>query len=84
MPPIADAEHVNLLLQGVEEWNRRRPHWANLADADLMNLDLRGANLSNAGMWGVTLIRSDLSDVILDNSDLEHASLARCRKYMRE
>jgi len=79
MPPIADAEHVNLLLHGVEEWNRRRPHWANLADADLMNLDLRGANLSNAGMWGVTLIGSDLSDAILDNSDLEHASLARCR-----
>lgn len=79
MPPIADSEHVNLLLQGVEEWNRRRPRWANLADADLVNLDLRGANLSNVGMWGVNLMRSDLSDAILDGSDLEHASLTRCR-----
>ena len=79
MPPIANAEHVRLLLQGVEEWNRHRPRWADLADADLMNLDLRGANLSNAGMWGVTLIGSDLSDAALDDSDLEHASLARCR-----
>src|SRR5262249_43515573 len=33
----------------------------------------------NAGMWGVTLIGSDLSDAILDESDLEHASLVRCR-----
>jgi len=80
MPPIGDARLEELLRRGTSVWNAERPPgWLNLADLDLDNLDLRGADLSHAGMWGCNLTRTDLSDATLDAADLKWTNLCGAR-----
>jgi hypothetical protein len=80
MPPIGDSRLGDLLRQGPKVWNvERPPGWLNLADLDLDDLDLRGADLSHAGMWGCNLQRSDLSDAVLDGADMSCTNLCRAR-----
>lgn len=80
MPPVGDSQLAELLRRGPEIWNAQRPSgWLNLADLDLDDLDLRGADLSKAGMWGCNLQRTDLSDANLDGADLSDATLCRAR-----
>jgi hypothetical protein len=77
---MADPGLEALLRSGVQAWNAQRPEgWVSLADLDLYDLDLRGANLSRAGMWGCSLSGSDLTDANLDGADLTWATLCRVR-----
>jgi hypothetical protein len=72
---MADEEHVALLKQGVEVWNKWRKAnpdvvpapvgahlvGANLRDATLLGADLSKANLNSAILVGATLVDTDLS-----------------------
>jgi len=67
-------EHLRILKQGVERWNKWRLENAirpNLRRADLSDADLSGASLSDAD-----LSSSDLSDAKLSGADLSLANLS--------
>jgi uncharacterized protein YjbI with pentapeptide repeats len=75
---MANDEHLNIIKQGVKEWNewrrdtfRGRP---DLSGGNLMCADLRGSNLR-----GVNLNHTDLRDAILIGADLHGESLVGSR-----
>ena len=65
---MANEEHLKILKQGVEQWNKWRLENAirpDLGGADLSGADLSGANLSGADLSGADLSGADLSDADL-------------------
>ncbi len=80
---MANPEHLEILKQGVEQWNewrkgrRERPDLseANLRDAQLSGARLRWADLSAAGLRHAILNRADLSMADLSGADLSRANL---------
>jgi len=83
---MANAEHVEILKQSVEAWNKWRienpavkPDLsdADLSGADLSGADLSGANLSRADLFRANLSGADLSDAVLIRADLSGADLIR-------
>ncbi len=79
---MANPEHLEILKQGVEHWNRWRDHHpetiADLAEADLEKVDLSGANLGEANIIGVILrSRAELYGANLVRAGLRGASLWR-------
>lgn len=81
---MANPEHIKLLKQGVEGWNKwRREHrditpalgGADLSGANLDNADLIGANLNNTSLVNASLIDADLRGASLLYADLEGADL---------
>jgi hypothetical protein len=71
---MADEEHLSILEQGAEVWNRWRAEnpctQPNLSEAPLHSIDLRGAYLSDA-----VLALADLSNSNLLEADLSWAKL---------
>jgi uncharacterized protein YjbI with pentapeptide repeats len=57
---MANPEHLEILKQGVERWNRWRQECLNVTP-DLGGADLRGANLSRASLGGANLGGADLA-----------------------
>jgi hypothetical protein len=82
---MANEEHLKILKQGVEQWNKWRLENAirpDLGDADLSDADLSGANLSGTNLYSANLsdanlFRADLSGASLRRADLSGASLRR-------
>jgi hypothetical protein len=81
---VADAEHLELLRQGVEVWNAwratERSTRPDLSGADLSNSDLSAANLSNASLQeanltGVNLEKANLIAAYLYKANLRAACL---------
>src|SRR3989442_7719611 len=71
---MANPEHLDILKQGVEVWNRWRvanPH----IKPDLHDADLAGANLSRAGLIGADLAGSSLTGAHLAGAFLLRATL---------
>ncbi len=82
---MANPEHLEILKQGVEQWNKwRKEHpdvapdireaelaKAKLLEANLRKADLRGANLGRANLGG-----ADLSLAKLNRADLKFANLS--------
>jgi uncharacterized protein YjbI with pentapeptide repeats len=66
---MANPEHLEILKQGVEVWNKWRTEnpgvTPNLRDANLIGADLRAANL-----WMADVNNTDLTDAILADADL--------------
>jgi len=86
---MANPEHLKILKQGVEVWNKwRNEHLgirpdlssadldhADLHHADLHGADLHGADLRNADIRLANLSGADLSDADLIGADLRNADI---------
>lgn len=88
---MANQEHLNILKQGVETWNQWRKKYPDihpdLIGADLSDIDLRKADLSEAYLIKANLSGTDLRDVrfyndtvlggVLTGTDFCEANLSR-------
>ena len=81
---MANPEHVEILKQGVEVWNRWRDEnpgvepdlrGADLREADLREAHLREANLREADLSGASLREADLIGAYLSKANLNVADL---------
>ena len=75
---MANEEHLKILKQGVEQWNKWRLENAirpDLSGANLTGADLSGANLSDANLSGANLIGANLSGANLSGANLSGANL---------
>ena len=76
---MANEEHIQWLLEGVEAWNAWREiddFTPDLSNADLSDTDLSDANLSYANLSGADLSDTDLSDANLSYANLSSADLS--------
>ncbi|NEQ49552.1 MAG: pentapeptide repeat-containing protein [Leptolyngbya sp. SIO3F4] len=92
---MADAEHVELLKQGVEKWNQWRTknsqvipnlRAANLRKVNLGNANLRGgslhaADLQGANLYGARFCKADLRGANLQETDLRKADLGYAKLH---
>src|SRR6266566_8870816 len=72
---MANLEHLSIIKQGVEVWNQWR---FNHIDT---KIDLRGADLRNANLSGVYLLRATLLEADLSGADLRNATLFEADLY---
>jgi hypothetical protein len=72
---MADKQHVALLKQGSDLWNRWRQDKRGL-ELDLTQADLHGANLARADLRGANLGRANLSGANLRGAQLRGADLS--------
>jgi hypothetical protein len=72
---MADREHLEILKQGVEEWNEWRRSISPQMLLDLMDADLSGADLMLANLSDVYLIEANLRGANLYGADLSGAEL---------
>ena len=76
---MANEEHLKILKQGVEQWNKWRLENAirpDLSGVDLGGADLRGADLRGAKLSGASLRSADLSGAKLFDAELFEANLS--------
>ena len=87
---MANPEHLEILKQGVEVWNRWRKKspevepnltradliGANLREANLHEADLSGADLSGADLYKANLYKADLIEADLIGANLREANLS--------
>ncbi len=71
---MVNSEHLALLLEDVEAWNRWRLENP-LVKKDLRGTDLQGASLHDANLASVKLQDADLSGAFLDGASLHGAKL---------
>jgi uncharacterized protein YjbI with pentapeptide repeats len=74
---MANPEHLELLRQGVEVWNKMRPTKPDLSGADLSAASLGKADLRAANLSGANLSRAHLSGADLIGADLRRANLSK-------
>jgi len=77
---MANPEHVEILKQGAEAWNKWRKVYPEVVP-DLAKAYLVGANLCHANLYGAKLSNADLSEsklleVELSEADLTSANLS--------
>lgn len=76
---MASPEHLKILKQGVEVWNKWRRNnidiIPDLSDLDLFGGNFEGANLSGANLKETGLSMSNLSETDLSQAELCNASL---------
>jgi uncharacterized protein YjbI with pentapeptide repeats len=73
---MADPQHLKLLEQGVEAWNRWRVENAEIKP-NLSGADLRKHDLSTANLAYVNLEQANLEEVCLRGASLEQANLLK-------
>jgi uncharacterized protein YjbI with pentapeptide repeats len=71
---MANPEHLAILKQGVEVWNKWRVK-NSILYPDLSRGDLRKYNLSRINLWGANLKKADLQNAILSYADLRVSNL---------
>ena len=84
---MANAEHLELLRQGVDVWNQCRISRADLHRANLSGADLRGTDLTKADLSETYLDEANLSGAKLGRANLSEADLTRadlCRADLNE
>lgn len=82
---MANSEHLKILRQGTEAWNRwRKKHRAeqpDLSHADLRNINLRAANLNGANLTYVNLEGANLGRAYLEAAELHGATPRRAHLF---
>lgn len=73
---MANPEHLEILKQGVEAWNKWRRENRDDIRLDLSGADLVQTNLTNADLAYVDLVDANLSFANLANADLSYADLS--------
>jgi uncharacterized protein YjbI with pentapeptide repeats len=93
---MADPKHVEILKQGIEEWNKWRIEnpfiepdlsetylrGTDLRGADLSQANLSGANLSKCNFSGTNLSKANLIRTDLSSADLSGAELSRAEVFL--
>lgn len=78
---MANAEHLNILSQGVDVWNKWRTEnqktRPNLEEADLSNAILPSVNFDNANLNGAAFYRAALSGASFVRATLQATDLMR-------
>lgn len=72
---VSNPEHVKVLQQGVEAWNRWYSVQRLIRDIDLSGVDLHETNLRAINFQGVNLLKADLRGANLQEADLRRARL---------
>jgi uncharacterized protein YjbI with pentapeptide repeats len=72
---MANPEHLEILKQGVDQWNRWRSEHPDVRP-DLPGANLRGANLEHAKLGTSDLRKADLRDANLNRGNLSGADLS--------
>ena len=72
---MADEEHLRILRQGVDAWNKWRDEHS-VIRPDLIGANLIEANLFAANLFGAYLLEADLSGAALMGADLSRADLS--------
>lgn len=72
---MANKEHVKILNQGVEIWNKWREDNRWTAEHKWIDVDLSGANLMGANLMGAELRLADLRKANLNGVNLSEANL---------
>lgn len=78
MCEVGNPEHIAILKQGVEAWNRWRKAHRDVTP-DLTGADLAHANLSGFNLYRAQLQNADLTGASLIDAELEEASLQEVR-----
>ena len=73
---MANAQHIEWLLEGVEAWNRRRKENSDMS-VDLVCADLGGAKLNRFNLSCANLTDADLSGANLNRVNFRDANLTR-------
>jgi uncharacterized protein YjbI with pentapeptide repeats len=73
---MANLEHLKILKQGVEVWNRWREDNVGV-DADLSGIDLKRAKLNRINLFRATLTGVNFYGVEMNWADLKEANLKR-------
>ncbi len=77
--PMAEQEHLGILKQGVEVWNRwRGDHLKirpNLRGIDFRHSSLKGADFRAVDLRGARFMEADLTKVDFYHADLSYANL---------
>jgi len=71
---MANEEHLKILKQGIEQWNKWRLE--NAVTPDFRGSNLSGANLSGANLSDAIMFRANLSGADLSDADLMRANLS--------
>ena len=79
--PLRLGNHLDILKQGVEMWNQWRKMHAdirpNLIEANLVGINLRGANLIDTSLSSANLIKANLAGADLFRADLSSANISK-------
>src|SRR5271157_35788 len=78
---MANLEHLEILKQGVEHWNKWREEHPDVRP-DLSGAELQKAYLSNAQLLGANLYVAKLIAADLGGADLRSADLRRANLYL--
>ena len=78
---MANPEHLEILKQGVEVWNKWREETdeveVDLTEADLVEANLRGAYLGKANLQGAHLRGANLQGAYLGEANLQKAAFGK-------
>jgi hypothetical protein len=78
---MANPEHIKILEQGVESWNKWRTENIELADIDLSGANLSEEDLNGINFFGVDLTNTNFNYTFLRGADLSYADLRDATLY---
>jgi uncharacterized protein YjbI with pentapeptide repeats len=72
---MANEEHLAILKQGIEVWNKWRKDHPEILRPSLSEANLQGMNLQEVDLSGADLYMADLSRTLLNKANLSEANL---------
>ena len=82
---MADQQHLDILKQGVDVWNKWREEYQNiepdLSETDLRRTDLSKANFSKTNFSGTDFFKADLRETDLQRANLSRVDLSETNLF---